>query len=171
MRALHSGAEFPKGRPTKADNCSLAVDWDAIGLDPDRTVVLAPHVPSWQPASSYRIGPPPERLVGPIPVTAWRGRLVLLADETEAAKLPPQVRMVSESGLTPQQPGQLANPQAAGRELPQEASKAMPYQMYANGKNGKKGDRRAQGRWIWSMLYSPRGGLEAMRKFGSHVRR
>ena len=35
-----------------------------------------------------------ERLVGPIPVTAWRGRLVLIGDKRELAKLG---RMSTES--------------------------------------------------------------------------
>ncbi|MGB2906842.1 MAG: glycoside hydrolase domain-containing protein [Candidatus Aminicenantaceae bacterium] len=50
----------------------LMIDWEALGLDPDRMVLTAPHIPDFQEAA--RFGPQDS-----IPVPAGRGWLLILA--------------------------------------------------------------------------------------------
>jgi hypothetical protein len=50
----------------------LMIDWEALGLDPDRVVLTAPHIPDFQEAA--RFGPQDS-----IPVAAGRGWLLILA--------------------------------------------------------------------------------------------
>lgn len=52
---------------------SLAVDWAALGLTPDRTTVYAPAIPRFQREALWRAG-------DPIPVLPGRGWLLVLAE-------------------------------------------------------------------------------------------
>ena len=99
-RDILAGAKWRKGISAVRDNCSLAVDWSKIGLAPERAVAFAPMVLYWQDSQTFEIGQTAERLVGPIPVTAWRGRFVVLADKAEAARLPPELRQTVSMQFT-----------------------------------------------------------------------
>ena len=52
----------------------LAVDWQALGLDPKKTTLSAPAIEAFQPEAVFAVD-------GEIPVEAGRGWL-LVADET-----------------------------------------------------------------------------------------
>ncbi len=84
---------------TENQGVSLTIDWEALGLDPDRAVLYAPPLKDFQEEALFRPG-------DPIPVPSARGWL-LIVDETprEAVAGPapasePELRVVLDESFT-----------------------------------------------------------------------
>ena len=154
-RDILAGTKWRKGLSGVRDNCSLAVDWSKIGLAPGRAVAFAPTVLYWQESQTFEIGRTAERLVGPIPVTAWRGRFVVLADKAEAARLPPQLRQ-TVSSMVPNELSTHASPPAAA---PRKRGTLWPRHEKILAEQKRATYRSA-----------PWYDVENMKRHGSHVR-
>lgn len=101
LQDVLAGKRLDLTNPAVTDKCSLKVDWAALGLDPTKATSFSPTVRNWQGVIPIAIGAPPEYRVGPVPVTAWRGRLLLIGDRTEMTKLPRHLYLDRKSRLPP----------------------------------------------------------------------
>jgi Family of unknown function (DUF6067) len=55
----------------EAENIRLAVDWNALGIDPAKAILTAPAIENFQEAATYKID-------DEIPISPGRGLLLTL---------------------------------------------------------------------------------------------
>lgn len=58
----------------RAVDVKLAIDWAALGVDPDKVILEAPEIPDFQTAATFRPGEP-------IGLEPGRGRLLVLKSD------------------------------------------------------------------------------------------
>ena len=77
------------GLPQRRQNCSLDVDWATLGLSPKDAELVIPALSGWQLGRRVPLGERERggRPIGPIPVHAQRGVLLVLADSSQSSLL------------------------------------------------------------------------------------